>query len=181
MNRLDKLGNIIQHYGVRNQLRKLCEETYELFEAVIDYNESASTKTLNAVAEEIADCKVVATQFLLILGAKNGYIERISEVKEKRRQNGIRYATLFLFDGFREFAEELLKGLATADMDFGWATEKLCGYMSVIEMAIDEYHLKPDVIEGIMDKKIARQMERIEQEIRFSSVREAVNIPFKGE
>ena len=54
---------IIEHYGVRKQLKKLSEEVYELQEAVIEYGRMPSPVNKGNVVEEIADVFVLLKQF----------------------------------------------------------------------------------------------------------------------
>jgi len=68
----EDLLKIIEHYGVGNQLRKLNEESYELIEAVRDYQEDyEKTKGVQDginkyfkenILEEFADCMVLLEQ-----------------------------------------------------------------------------------------------------------------------
>ena len=70
-----KLLRIINHYGYRNQLKKLSEEVYELQEAIRDFEnqkevcENIGCKELHVdkeqkhIAEEIADVMVLIEQF----------------------------------------------------------------------------------------------------------------------
>jgi NTP pyrophosphatase (non-canonical NTP hydrolase) len=66
----EKLLKIINHYGIRNQQRKLNEEVFELQEAIIDYkyvevykNSPAEKYHKEHIAEEIADIEVMLLQF----------------------------------------------------------------------------------------------------------------------
>ena len=81
MNQEEKLLNIINHYGVNNQQRKLQEEVFELNEAIFDYEntyyepytDSLEERTITEeeqkkhlkehIAEEIADVEVMLMQF----------------------------------------------------------------------------------------------------------------------
>ena len=88
----EKLLKIINHYGYRNQLKKLSEEVYELQEAINNYMcyvyyppEEYLDKDYNEylrehIAEEIADCMVLIEQF------KN-YYDISSEEKESEYAN----------------------------------------------------------------------------------------------
>lgn len=61
----NKLLQIIKKYGVRNQLRKLNEEVFELIEAIRDYEEDYTRVDLKEhVIEEIGDVLNVVEQFL---------------------------------------------------------------------------------------------------------------------
>lgn len=74
----DKLLKIIEHYGLHNQLRKFNEETFELEESIINYEqcknsgyeydyidaEELEKEYKEHIAEEIADVLVMVYQFL---------------------------------------------------------------------------------------------------------------------
>ena len=57
----EKLLQIFNHYGLKNQLKKLSEEVYELQEAILldegDYD------SLDHITEELADVYVILSQF----------------------------------------------------------------------------------------------------------------------
>lgn len=57
----EKLLQIFNHYGLKNQLKKLSEEVYELQEAILldegDYD------SLDHITEELADVYVLLSQF----------------------------------------------------------------------------------------------------------------------
>ena len=65
-----ELLEIIEHFGIRNQLKKFNEECYELEEAILDYqteiayfDEDAMTLSIKKhIAEEIADVEVILLQ-----------------------------------------------------------------------------------------------------------------------
>ena len=71
------LLKIIEHFGIRNQLKKFNEENYELIEAIMDmqysgwemdypgYNKAKKEYT-NHIIEEIADVCVILRQFMEI-------------------------------------------------------------------------------------------------------------------
>ena len=52
--------NIILHYGLKHQIRKFAEESFELVEALL-----AGQMDCGHVAEEIADCCVLIEHFCL--------------------------------------------------------------------------------------------------------------------
>lgn len=56
----DKL-KIINHFGLRNQLKKLSEEVYEFQEAIL--MDDGSEECLEHIIEEYADIEVVLEQF----------------------------------------------------------------------------------------------------------------------
>lgn len=60
----EKELKIINHFGLRNQLKKLNEECYELIEAIIDYeDDNARNSTKENIIEEMADVMVLLRQF----------------------------------------------------------------------------------------------------------------------
>lgn len=77
----EDLLKIIEHYGVGNQLRKLNEESYELIEAVRDYQEDyEKTKGVqdginkyfkDNILEEFADCMVLLEQIKVYYNLDN--------------------------------------------------------------------------------------------------------------
>lgn len=72
----EDLLKIINHYGVRSQLKQFNEETYELIEAINDYERQKEAcenigcskvhadKELEHITEEIADVLVMVYQFV---------------------------------------------------------------------------------------------------------------------
>lgn len=62
----DNLLKIINNYGVRNQLKYIHSEYFELDEAIMNYEHSRSFKDrflVENIAEEIADIMVMLKQF----------------------------------------------------------------------------------------------------------------------
>ena len=70
----EDLLKIIEHFCIRNQLKKFNEECYELEEAILDYqteiayfDEDAMALSIKRhIAEEIADVCVILRQFMEI-------------------------------------------------------------------------------------------------------------------
>lgn len=59
---MDKdLLKIINHYGIRNQLKKLSEEVYEFQESIL--MDDGSEECLEHIIEECADIEVILDQF----------------------------------------------------------------------------------------------------------------------
>lgn len=88
----DKLLDIMQHYGIENQLRKFNEENFELIEAIHkSENSDASLKILegitliNNIKEEIADNLVLLSQFILYYEIDLDEIEEIFKQKVDRQ------------------------------------------------------------------------------------------------
>lgn len=65
----EKLLKIINHFGIRNQLKKLNEECYELIEAVNYYE-------LKEIIEEVADVQVLLNEI-------KAYYDISDEIEEK--------------------------------------------------------------------------------------------------
>lgn len=86
---------IIEHYGVNNQRRKLMEEVYELEEALINANLKESieyaiplTEIIGArehIAEEIADVLVLIRQFQYYYDLSTMEIEKQVDYKVDRQ------------------------------------------------------------------------------------------------
>ena len=89
----EKLLKIINHYGIRNQLKKFNEECYELEEAILDYqteiayfDEDEMTLSIKKhIAEEIADVMVMLEQFKLYYGISSEEITKIFWSKVDRQ------------------------------------------------------------------------------------------------
>lgn len=92
----EKLLKIINHYGVSNQLKKFNEESYELIEAINEYEwvvDSRGRCNTAHIVEEMADVQVMILQFkeyyhiddyeiLKIMNEKiNRQLKRIEEEK----------------------------------------------------------------------------------------------------
>ena len=60
-------NEIINHYGVEAQLNVVQEELAELIVAISKYKRGKSTKTLNNIISEIADCHIMINQLRLML------------------------------------------------------------------------------------------------------------------
>ena len=88
----EDLLKIIEHFGIRNQLKKFNEECYELEEAILDYqteiayfDEDAMTLSIKKhIAEEIADCMVILEQFKLYYEISSEEITKIFWEKVNR-------------------------------------------------------------------------------------------------
>ena len=86
------LLKIIEHFGIRNQLKKFNEECYELEEAILDYqteiayfDEDAMTLSIKKhIAEEIADVMILLEQIKLHYGISNEEITKIFWEKVNR-------------------------------------------------------------------------------------------------
>ena len=61
---------IFEHYGEEKQLDKLLEESEELIEATMKYQEDKSEANLNHLAEEMADVEIMLRQIKAVVGDK---------------------------------------------------------------------------------------------------------------
>ena len=80
-----KLEQIIVHYGINNQLKKLNEETYELIEAILTFGQENNHKSLNHVIEEMGDVYVVLKQLQIYYGISENEIEDTMTFKIERQ------------------------------------------------------------------------------------------------
>lgn len=81
-----KLLQIINHYGMSNQLRQFTEEYFELTEAIIHAeNEFEPVQDIDHIAEEIADCLVMIEQFRLYYNIPLSEVKRIGKYKIDRQ------------------------------------------------------------------------------------------------
>lgn len=60
---MEDVLKIINHYGVNSQQRKFAEEVFELQEAITKAINPINVERKFSIAEEIADCIVLLTQF----------------------------------------------------------------------------------------------------------------------
>lgn len=79
-----QLKQIIEHYGIKKQLKYIHSEYFELDEAIIEYENIESIKT-NHIAEEIADVMVMLEQFRLYYGIDKELIKDLMEYKASRQ------------------------------------------------------------------------------------------------
>ena len=85
----EKMLKIIKHYGIMDQLKQFNEETYELIEAIRDYQELRYTEDGKAflyhVQEELADVFVLINQFMRYYDIDFKDVEEIVEFKVDRQ------------------------------------------------------------------------------------------------
>ena len=88
----DKLLEIINNYGVNNQLKKLSEEVFEFQQAVIEYDdeeckfyENIGSTLKEHVEEEYADCMVLMEQFKNYYKLDKNRINKIMKEKAERQ------------------------------------------------------------------------------------------------
>lgn len=73
---------IINHYGLKNQIRKFNEESYELIEALFENDKEHIT-------EEIADCLLLINQFKAYYKIKDKDIQKVYDYKIARQERRI--------------------------------------------------------------------------------------------
>ena len=73
---------IINHYGLKNQIKKFNEESYELIEALFEEDKEHIT-------EEIADCLVLINQFKAYYEIKDKDIQKVYDYKIARQEGRI--------------------------------------------------------------------------------------------
>ena len=92
----NKLLEIINHYGVSNQQRKLNEEVFELQEAIFNYEEQKRVceqccsrlhcdREREHIAEELADCLNLLSQFADYYEIDDDEVYAIAEQKIYRQ------------------------------------------------------------------------------------------------
>ena len=85
----NKLLQIINHYGINNQLRKFNEKNFELIEAIhgnyYDTEDVLYCGNDDNIKEEIADNLVLLSQFILYFGIDLDEIEKIFNKKVNRQ------------------------------------------------------------------------------------------------
>lgn len=93
----NKLLQIINHYGIENQLKKLNEESFELIEAITHFRYVEVYKGTHAckyhykhIKEEIADNLVLLSQFILYYEINLDEIEEIFKQKVDRQLKRIK-------------------------------------------------------------------------------------------
>lgn len=85
----DKLLQIINHYGIENQLKYIHSEYYELDEAILRNENADWGFDENEIAEEIADIMVMLKQFQYYYDIEDKQIEDIMNFKIDRQLNRI--------------------------------------------------------------------------------------------
>ena len=100
----DRYLSIIDYFGVRNQMKKLNEECYELIEAIDNYEDylifgdpsnrdeiSASAEAIfrDAIIGEMADVLTLCTQFICKYDIKQEEIDSAMDFKLMRTEDRI--------------------------------------------------------------------------------------------
>jgi NTP pyrophosphatase (non-canonical NTP hydrolase) len=70
---------IINHYGLKNQIRKFNEESYELIEALFENDK-------DHITEEIADCLLLIKQFRDFYKIQDEEIREVYDYKLARQE-----------------------------------------------------------------------------------------------
>lgn len=97
--------DIINHFGIRNQMKKTNEEIYELLEAICDYenlvseNESSEEPVYTAgelkifrehIIEELGDVLILLTQFIAKYEIEKTELDSVMDFKLERTQDRIK-------------------------------------------------------------------------------------------
>lgn len=80
----NKLLDIIDTFGVKNQLKKFNEECYEFIEAVNDYRIEETSNNLYHLTEEMADVLVLLKQFQIKYRITNDQLNSFIDSKINR-------------------------------------------------------------------------------------------------
>lgn len=91
----DKLLQIVEHYGIQHQAKKLIEEASELLEAIVEYETCMTAeydiplteivKRKEHIKEEYADINVVLSQIGLFYEILSSEVLEIGEQKVNRQ------------------------------------------------------------------------------------------------
>lgn len=76
----------IEHYGKELQLEVVQEELAELIQAISKYKRNKSTKSLNNIVEEVADCYIMLNQLEIMLALPSYEISSQIDYKLNRLQ-----------------------------------------------------------------------------------------------
>ena len=80
----DKLLKIVNTYGIKNQLKKLSEEVYELQEAILCGN------SVEHVTEELADVMVLVNQIRVFYNIEPDKVNEVFDYKVDRQIDRIK-------------------------------------------------------------------------------------------
>lgn len=88
----EDLKKIIEHYGVKPQVRKFNEESYELEEAILDYinvevykGSAAEVYYKEHLIEELADVEVMLGEFIEHYNIDRTDIDKVKQKKIERQ------------------------------------------------------------------------------------------------
>lgn len=156
----DKLRKILKYYGEEAQAKKYIEELSELMIAIIKGD-------IKNIKEEIADVKVMTKQFL----------EFDNIDLQEYEDCGIWID--FISSGTPDGSVEQNLKLEIADILRGLVLNKrncliefICGFECYLERYMDINNISKEEIEKEMERKINRQLERIEREKEVKSIKE---------
>lgn len=79
----EDLLKIVNNYGLKNQLKYIHSEYFELDEAILNY--ITRDEDREHIAEELSDCFVMLKQFQYYYGIEDKDIERIMKYKIDRQ------------------------------------------------------------------------------------------------
>ena len=79
----ENLLQIVNHYGLKHQLKYIHTEYYELDETILNYITRDEDK--EHIAEELSDCFVMLKQFQYYYGIEDKDIEKIMKYKIDRQ------------------------------------------------------------------------------------------------
>ena len=79
----EDLLKIVNHYGLKHQLKYIHSEYFELDEAILNY--ITRDEDREHIAEELSDCFVMLKQFQYYYGIEDKDIERIMKYKIDRQ------------------------------------------------------------------------------------------------
>lgn len=96
--------DIINHFGLRSQMKKLNEETYELLEAIDNYEDAVleqevhdygyTVDDLNVfrshIIEELGDVLILLTQFIAKYDIKQSEVDKWMDYKLERTEERIK-------------------------------------------------------------------------------------------
>lgn len=93
-----KLLKIIEHFGLKNQLRKLAEENYELFEAIA--YDDGTIDSLEHIIEELSDNLVLLRQMQYYYDIDDNVLE---EQIDKKIERTIKRINNKYYDKLKDF------------------------------------------------------------------------------
>ena len=80
----DKMITIVNNFGIRNQLKKLSEEVFELQEAVINYDVNNDKDNMNNIIEELADVTNLTNQIKHYYNIEESNLNDVLDYKVNR-------------------------------------------------------------------------------------------------
>ena len=93
---MNRYNNLIEYFGVRNQMKKLSEECYELIEAIDNYEDLNLLHDIedkdvfrNHVVEEMGDVLILLTQFIAKYNIEKYELDAVMDYKLDRTDERI--------------------------------------------------------------------------------------------